>query len=551
MPAKARPKKPLSEYDRKRRFDETPEPTGERGRTTASKRRRTKKPRFVVQQHHASRRHYDFRLEVDGVLASWALPKGPSMNPGDRHLAVHVEDHPFDYRTFEGVIPKGNYGAGSVIVWDEGTWALAEGDDPVKGIENGKLTFTLSGKKLHGLFTLVKMRGARYADGDNWLLIKDHDEFEDRHWKIDDFPNSVKSGRTVDEIAHSVHVQKWISDRFAADSLKAKIRSKPAVPLPHTVGVMLATLIDAPFDDQKWLFEIKWDGFRALCTVDSDGRVDLRSRNDKDLLAKFPELESLSEAFGSLPIIVDGEIVSLDERGRSAFQRLQNRIESRRVRPRREAGTITYVAFDLLFADGRDLRDEPLEERKKLLEHLLVPGHGAMYSKHVIGRGKDLYALARREGLEGIIGKRRDSIYQARRSHDWVKIKALQEQEFVIGGWTDPRGSRTAFGALLLGVYSGKKLTYVGHVGTGFNRALLGAIAEKLKALEVKTSPFTTTPKSNAPAHFVRPELVAEVKFSEWTDEGLLRQPVFLGLRDDKPAGEVVRERAAPAKGIA
>ncbi len=545
MPAK---KKPLSEYDRKRSFERTPEPSGERGRATATKRRSTKKLRFVVQQHHARRLHYDFRLEVGGVLASWAIPKGPSMNPADRRLAVHVEDHPFDYRTFEGVIPAGNYGAGSVIVWDEGTWKLAEGSDPAQEIKNGKIKFVLHGKKLKGLFTLVKMRGARYGDGDNWLLIKDHDEFEDPHWKIEDYPQSVKSGRTVDKIAHSTHVKKWISGRASSTGLKHKIMSKPAARLPRKVGVMLATLIDAPFDDQNWLFEIKWDGFRALCTVTADGRVDLRSRNDKDLLAKFPELESLGEAFSSLPIIVDGEIVSLDERGRSSFQRLQNRIESRRVKPRGGEGAITYAAFDLLYADGRDLRSEPLEERKRLLEQLLIPGHGAIYSKHVIGRGKELFALAQREHLEGIIGKRRDSTYQARRSRDWVKIKALHEQEFVIGGWTEPRGSRAAFGALLLGVYDGDDLVYVGHVGTGFDAELLGAIYKKLKPLELKRSPFTTTPKSNAPAHFVSPKLVAEIKFTEWTDEGLLRQPVFLGLRDDKPAREVIRERAA-AKG--
>jgi bifunctional non-homologous end joining protein LigD len=544
-------KKPLSEYDKKRRFDETPEPSGARGRQTATKRRGTKKLRFVVQQHHARRMHYDFRLEVNGVLASWAIPKGPSLNPADRHLAVHVEDHPFDYRSFEGVIPEGNYGAGSVIVWDEGTWTPLETDDPAKAIADGKLKFTLAGEKLKGMFTLVKMRGARYSSGDNWLIIKDHDEFEDPKWRIDAHAQSVKSGRGVDEIAHSGHVKKWISDRPASSGVKKKITSKQAVRLPGNVGVMLATLVDAPFDDQNWLFEIKWDGFRALCTVDAGGNVGLRSRNDKDLLVKFPELATLGEAFESLPIIVDGEIVSLDERGHSSFQRLQNRIESARPKPRSGEGTMTYVAFDLLFADGRDLREEPLEERKRRLESLIVPGHGAMYSKHVVGRGKDLYALAKREHLEGIIGKRRDSTYQARRSRDWVKVKATREQEFVVGGWTEPRGSRSAFGALLLGVYDGTDLVYAGHVGTGFDGERLDAVYKKLKPLEINESPFKTKPKSNSPAHFVSPKLVAEVKFTEWTDEGQLRQPVFIGLRDDKPARSIVRERAAAKKEIA
>jgi bifunctional non-homologous end joining protein LigD len=314
---------------------------------------------------------------------------------------------------------------------------------------------------------------------------------------------------------------------------------------------MLATLVDAPFDDEKWLFEIKWDGFRALCTIDAAGRVDLRSRNDKDLLSKFPELASLGEAFRSLPIVVDGEIVSLDEKGRSSFQRLQNRIESQRPKTRREQGAMTYVAFDLLYADGRDVRERSLEERKRLLETLLVPGHGAMFSKHVVGRGKELFALAKREQLEGIIGKRRDSLYRARRSREWVKIKATKEQEFVVGGWTEPRGSRSAFGALLLGVYDDKKLEYVGHVGTGFDGALLAAIFKKLKPLERKTSPFVKMPKSNSPAHFVDPKLVAEIRFSEWTDEGYLRQPVFLGLRDDKAPRDVTRERETAAKEIA
>jgi bifunctional non-homologous end joining protein LigD len=548
MPAK---QKPLSEYDAKRRFDATPEPSGQRGRATAAKRRAAKRARFVVQMHHARRLHYDFRLEVNGVLASWGFPKGPSMNPKDRHLAVHVEDHPFDYRSFEGVIPEGNYGAGSVVVWDEGTWALVEGDDPAREIEHGKIKFVLSGKKLRGLFTLVKMRGARYSDGDNWLLIKDHDEFDDPHWSIEKHPESVKSGRTVDEVAHSSHVKKWISDRPATSNLKQKIISQPKARLPRDAGLMLATLVDAPFDDEKWLFEIKWDGFRALCTIDAAGRVDLRSRNDKDLLSKFPELASLGEAFRSLPIVVDGEIVSLDEKGRSSFQRLQNRIESQRPKTRREQGAMTYVAFDLLYADGRDVRERPLEERKRLLETLLVPGHGAMFSKHVVGRGKELFALAKREQLEGIIGKRRDSLYRARRSREWVKIKATKEQEFVVGGWTEPRGSRSAFGALLLGVYDDKKLEYVGQVGTGFDGALLAAIFKKLKPLERKTSPFVKMPKSNSPAHFVDPKLVAEIRFSEWTDEGYLRQPVFLGLRDDKAPRDVTRERETAAKEIA
>lgn len=534
----------LAEYDAKRDFAVTPEPSGETGRATAATRKGRTQLRFVVQKHRASHLHYDFRLEVNGVLASWAIPKGPSMNPGDRRLAMHVEDHPYDYRTFEGIIPEGNYGAGSVIVWDEGTYELAEGDDPAAEIAAGKLKFVLHGKKLRGTFALVKMRGTKYGD-DAWLLIKDRDEFADPGWKIDEHPESVKSGRTIEEIAHSSHVKKWISDRPAQSVNKNLTLHRGAKP-PTDISPMLATLVDAPFDDPYWLFEVKWDGFRAIATVDADGRVSLRSRNDKDLLAKFPELERIGGAFRSLPIVVDGEIVALDEEGKSSFQRLQNRIESRQSRGRR-TDPVTYVAFDLLFADGRDLRGLPLEERKRRLEALIVPDHGVMYSKHVVGTGKKLYELARKAGLEGIVGKRRDSTYQGRRSRDWVKIKIGHEQEFVIGGWTEPRGSRTGFGALLLGVYDGDKLRYVGHVGTGFDTQRLRAILERLRPLETDRSPFTNRPKSNAPAHFVRPELVAQVRFTEWTDEGSLRAPVFLGLREDKPAKEVVREVEAPA----
>ena len=528
----------LKEYKRKRDFSATPEPAGK-------VRAKSGKLVFVVQKHDATRLHYDFRLEANGVLASWAVPKGPSLDPGEKRLAMHVEDHPFEYRTFEGIIPEGHYGAGPVIVWDDGTYELAEGDDPAKEIKKGKIKFILHGHKLKGEFTLVKIRARGGEHGEPWLLIKDKDRYVDPKWSVDDHPKSVQSRKTIEGIAHSRTVKKWISPAKKGKSQ----RPLKAIKLPIISGVQLATAVDAPFDDNEWLFEIKWDGFRALATIEADGSVTLTSRNGKDLLGKFPELADLGHAFRSLPIVVDGEIVALDERGRSSFQRLQNRIESIRG-PRRTAGggKITFAAFDVLFADGRDLRKLPLEERKNILESLIVDGHRVIYSKHVIGDGEKLFKLAEKGGLEGIMAKRRDSEYESgRRTRTWLKIKTAKRQEFVVGGFTDPRGSRSGFGALIVGYYQKGKLIYAGHVGTGFDAKMLAALSARLKKLERKTSPFATTPpKSAAPAHWVSPELVCEVRFTEWTDEGYLRHPAFMGLREDKDAKKVVRESEIP-----
>ena len=536
MPPKG---KALAEYKRKRDFKATPEPSGivhkKRGNLV-----------FVVQKHDATRLHYDFRLEAKGVLASWAVPKGPSLNPGDKRLAMHVEDHPYEYRTFEGIIPEGHYGAGEVIVWDEGTYELAEGTDPAKEIAKGKIKFIMHGHKLKGEFTLVKMggRAAQGESGEPWLLIKDKDRYVKPDWDIDDHPRSVRSRKTIEGIAHSKGVKKWISPRKKS---QAK-RTVKEIKLPIISGVQLATATDAPFDDKDWLFEIKWDGFRALATIASDGSVKLASRNAKDLLTKFPELKDIGAAFRSLPIIVDGEIVALDAEGRSSFQRLQNRIASKGVSRGTGGGDITFAAFDVLFADGRDVRDLPLEERKDILESLIVERHRVIYSKHVIGDGKKLFALAEKRGLEGIMAKRRDAPYESgRRTRTWLKIKTHKRQEFVVGGFTEPGGSRKGFGALIVGYYKKGKLIYAGHVGTGFNAQLLGTLSKRLKTLERKSSPFTTpVPRSTGAPHWISPELVCEVRFTEWTDEGYLRHPAFLGLRVDKDPTSVVREDEVP-----
>jgi bifunctional non-homologous end joining protein LigD len=538
MPRKAKAPEPLAEYVRKRDFAATPEPKGKK-RTASSA------LRFVVQKHRASRLHYDFRLEAGGVLASWAIPKGPSLDTHERRLAMHVEDHPYDYRTFEGIIPKGNYGAGEVIVWDEGTYTLAEGDDPVDEIAHGKIKFILRGKKLHGMFTLVKIKSHGGEAGEPWLLIKDKDEFVDPSYDVNDHPESAKTGKTLDDIAGSTTAKKWQSDRPAA-SAKKRMPAKRAKadPLPRNVSPMLATLADAPFDDPAWLFEVKWDGYRAIAIVAADGTLALTSRNGLDLLKRFKDIGAIGAAFRSLPVIVDGEVCAIDAAGRSSFQALQQADIAVRGTAR---APLTYVAFDLLYADGRDLRELPLEERKARLEKLIVPDRGVMYSKHIIGRGKDFFALAQRESLEGIIAKRRDSPYRMARSRDWFKIKAKHEEEFVIGGWTEPKGSRSEFGALLLGYYEGKKLIFAGQAGTGFNAKLLRDIGAELRKRERKTSPFEAVPRMKPEPHFVKPELVAQIAFAEWTHDGLLRQPVFLGLRRDKRASEVTRERAQPS----
>ena len=488
-----------------------------------------------MQKHRATRLHYDFRLEADGVLASWAIPKGPSLDTGERRLAMHVEDHPYEYRTFEGVIPAGNYGAGEVIVWDEGTYWLAEGSDPAAEIANGKIKFILSGTKLHGMFTLVKIKHSRDQSGEPWLLIKDHDDAVDPAWNVDDHPASVVSGKTLTDIAQQTHPKTWKSNRSAAPAARRAKSAAKADPVPGVIAPMLCTVVAKPFDDPAWLFELKWDGYRAIATVDAAGAVNLSSRTGKDLLHQFSELADLTHAFRSIPVVVDGEICVLDEAGRSSFQALQTREES--------DAPVTFVAFDCLYADGRDLRAEPIEARKERLEALIVPGQRVMYSKHITGAGTELFAFAQEHGLEGIVGKRAGSPYRSTRSRDWIKIKAIRRQEFVIGGWTEPRGARSGFGALLLGVYEGTSLRYAGHVGTGFDGAKLGAISKQLRALARETSPFAgAVPKTNTKAHFVKPQLVAEISFTEWTRDGSLRHPVFVGLRSDKRAADVVRE---------
>lgn len=529
----------LKRYHAKRDFKATPEPRGARAKSS-------KRLRFVIQKHRASRLHYDFRLEADGVLKSWAIPKGPSLNPTDRRLAMHVEDHPYDYRTFEGIIPKGQYGAGEVIVWDEGTYTLAEGTDPATEIGKGKIKFVLDGQKMRGEFTLVRIKGRAGESGDPWLLFKDRDQFVNTKYTIEKDNKSAKTGRTVESYAKDPKAPHWDSGRKASGARAVKEKkSAKRDPIPAITTPELATLVDEAFDDNDWFFEIKWDGYRAICTVREDGKMSLVSRNGLDFLHQFPELEELRTAWKTLPIVVDGEIVSLDANGRSSFQRLQGSFNRQRPSarsPEAKKYPLTYVAFDLLYADGKDLRKTPLEERKALLQRAISDPQLVLYSKHVVGEGRAFFEQAQRRQLEGIIGKLRTSLYYERRTRDWVKIKAQLMQECVIGGFTEPRGSRKGFGALLLGLYDKRKLYYVGHVGTGFDTKTLATMTAQLKKIERKTSPFVNDVESNTKAHWVEPKLVAEVRFTEWTRDGIMRQPAFLGLRLDKKPQECVRE---------
>jgi len=422
-----------------------------------------------------------------------------------------------------------------VIVWDEGTYELAEGDDPADEIANGKIKFIMYGKKLRGLFTLVRIKPRENESGDPWLLFKDHDQYDRKSYDVNDYPESVKSGKTLEDIRGEKHPRTWQSRPKGSKADDPPKGDPPkGDPIPKIATPELATLVDGPFDDNDWLFEIKWDGYRAICFVDAKHKLSLKSRNGNDLLGQFPDLADLARAFKRVPIVVDGEIVSLDSKGRSDFSRLQEYGE--------KGGRLTYVAFDLLYANGRDLRKTPLEERKAALEDIIADDTVVMYSKHVVGKGKALYAQAKKNHLEGIIGKKRASLYYERRTRDWVKIKAQLNEEFVVGGWTDPRGSRKGFGSLLLGAYKGKELHFVGSVGTGFSAKRIGEIMRELEKRARVTSPFAGEVEANAGIHWVKPELVAEVRFTEWTRDLRLRQPAFLGLRTDKPAKTVTFE---------
>jgi bifunctional non-homologous end joining protein LigD len=508
----------LAKYSKKRDFKKTPEPAG----TSAPG--GSHKLAFVVQEHHASQLHYDFRLELDGVLKSWAVPKGPSLNPHDHHLAVHVEDHPYEYRKFEGVIPEGNYGAGNVIIWDEGWYEpRADTTDPIKTLrqeyKKGHLTIVLHGKKLKGEFALIQMHTGK--DDKAWLLIKKGDEYASAT-DVTKQDESIKSHRRVDDLG-------------AANKLP-DLSDCPRVAKPWHVKPMLATLVDDPFSRESWLFEIKWDGFRAIGTKHKD-EIELYSRNDLDFRERFARIAEAMRAFKH-DVIVDGEMAVVDEHGKPHFEWIGDAGQN-------APGTsLHYYIFDILWCDGRDLRSLPLVQRKRLLKSV-IPKHDILrYSDHVETEGLKLFKEMQKEGLEGMVAKRADSPYrEGVRGPDWLKVKTHQRQEVVIGGYTEPRGSRQYLGALLAGVYDHGELVYVGHSGGGIPDKQRKTLRDRLKRLIRKTSPFKTEPKPNAPVHWVRPELIAEMSFSEWTEDNYMRHPVFEGMRDDKAPQNVHREK--------
>ena len=618
----------LDEYKRKRRFEETPEPPPKIGKQS--------KHRFVVQRHDATRLHYDFRLEMEGVLKSWAVPKGPSLDPSDKRLAMQVEDHPVSYFDFEGTIPEGNYGGGTVMVWDVGAWQPLS-PVPVKGeyvpgtdkeavamLAKGDLKFRLKGKRLNGDFALVHIKGRRPGSkGTEWLLIKKKENNVVPGFDIDSFETSILTGRTMKQIAGDAGSKEWTTSRPAtrgklkaawladavaradkkrkaltaesteraekgagktkaeklrrpplaaasetasrakrpkssANSASSAVKALPGAverPMPTKIRPMLASSVEEPFDNPAWLFEIKWDGYRAVAFIEN-GVVRLVSRNQNDLTAQFPELSELPKFVKAQRAILDGEIVALDEQGRPSFSLMQQRTGFQPGKRRiagREGVPVVYYAFDLLYLDGYDLRRVGLEKRKEMLQSVLVKADLVRFSDHYPEKGRDLFQVAGQSGLEGILAKKRDSVYHEERSNDWLKIKITKRQECVIGGYTDPEGSRQYFGSLVLGLYDKRgRLIHVGQAGTGFDQRALKEIYQRLKPLETKTNPFHGEIGGLKKVHFVLPDLVAEIKFSEWTHEtaegGMkLRAPVFMGLRFDKDPQDCRIEDAVPA----
>ena len=574
----------LSLYKKKRNFSETPEPAGKEKTSKGAL-------RFVIQKHDASNLHYDFRLEMEGVLKSWAVPKGPSLNPADKRLAMMVEDHPYDYRTFEGIIPEGNYGAGTVMVWDEGYYEPLEADGKSKKeqdkmllsqLHKGSIKIRMHGKKLKGEFALVKIKSDE--SGKSWLLIK-HNDGHAKEIDITTKNKSVISNKTLAKIAaengselkhpeekKALAKASKVSRKAAAvkttsknvatkkQTSKKSATGKKKVPalksllgksfslvqkstMPTGIKPMLATLADDAFDDENWLYEIKWDGYRALANV-QEGKVKLVSRNNKPFTERYTPV---TDSLAALPFnaVLDGEIIAVNEKGMAEFQLMQN-WQSAPDTP------LQFYIFDIIWLNGYDLTSLPLIERKNLLEEILPKDDDVIkYSSHIMESGKAFFEAAMEQGLEGIMAKRSNSRYTiGNRSADWLKIKVNQRQEVVIAGYTEPRNTRKHFGALILGIYDGDDLVYVGHTGSGFNEKKLDEIYGKLKKLETKKVPFKTKPKTNMPVTWVKPELVCEIKFTEWTKDRIARHPIFMGLRDDKKPKEVVFEKAKTISSI-
>lgn len=515
----------LAEYRAKRSPSETSEPFGS-GASDGEKRL------FVVQKHRATALHWDLRMEMNGVLVSWAVPKGPSPNQADKRLAVHVEDHPLEYASFEGVIPKGNYGAGAMIVWDRGTWTPVE--DPDAGMENGKLLFDLRGYKLRGRWTLVRTKA---GGGKHWLLIKERDAYQDPQGGTEDYPDdSILSGLTVEELGAGGDFGAALRKRCAeSGAAEAPVRAA-------TVQVMTAESSDEPFSRPGWIFEIKYDGYRLLAES-SGGAAALVSRNGNDLTTTFPEVARALRGLPYRSLVMDGEVVVDDKGGIPRFALIQKRgrIERRDAAERAALRLpATYWAFDLLAFEGLDLRKLPLLRRKELLRQVLPTVGPLRYSDHIAERGVEMFRQVADLGLEGVVGKRADSPYAAGRSRAWLKVRQVRSAEFAIHGFTEPKSGTTGFGALHLALRDGKEFVYAGRVGTGFSEALLKDLGERLRAMPEAEPPKGDETPTTERDRWVTPQLVAEVQFKEVTESGVLRQPALVGLRDDKSPEECV-----------
>jgi bifunctional non-homologous end joining protein LigD len=575
----------LREYKRKRDFSTTSEPKGGKPKPKTVR----GASRFVIQKHDARRLHYDFRLEMEGVLKSWAVPKGLPWKQGEKHLAVEVEDHPVDYAEFEGVIPEGQYGGGTVMLWDRGKY-FVYGEQPLKSLRDGKLHLVLEGEKAKGEWTLVRIRG-RDGEKNQWLILKTGADAKPVSKSLED--QSVKTGRTMKQIAQDRDAE-WESNREEKDAsatskFKARIRTAikkkdnagakdetvgPVHRLPNPrsgdragpptitslsdlpsakprfIDPMKPRLVKDPPASGDWIYELKFDGIR-LIAVKTGKKVSLLSRNKNELAGRFPEIVEAVKNLPARECVIDGEVVALDEEGRSSFQLLQAREMEGRESP------VYFYAFDLLQLDGKSLTSLPLDARKSILEQLCADAREPIrYSGNIGGDAKALLDEVKRRGLEGIIGKQRNSIYeQGRRSGAWIKLKCVSEQEFVIGGYTPPQGSRKHFGAILVGYYKDKKLVFAGKVGTGFTAKSLSMLHKKFRAQERSDCPFVDlpskqngqwvqgiTPSMMRKMHWLSPVFVCEIKFAEWTRDGKLRAPVFLGLREDKKPSDVIRE---------
>jgi bifunctional non-homologous end joining protein LigD len=529
----------LMDYESKRKFPGTPEPE-------AGPAHKAGRLVFVVHKHAARSLHYDLRLELEGVLKSWAIPKGPSLDPSVKRLAVMVEDHPFEYKDFEGVIPEGNYGAGSVIIWDRGYWrhpddvsGMASEKTLSEGLKKGNLKFVLEGEKLKGEFALVR---TGRDGGKSWLLMKKRDAHA--AGAILARGRSVVSHRSLEEMLQEEtkgpgRRRKMERIRLGEAMEEEDLARAPVTPMPRQTRPMLATLAREPFDNEDWIFEIKWDGYRALAEI-RDGKVSLYSRNLLSLNERFPAVRDALKGI-TFDALLDGEIVVVDDDGYPDFQMLEDYGRSGK-------GHLLYYVFDLLHFQGHDLTGLPLITRKDILKKVLPSLSGIRFNDHVERDGILFFRTASERGLEGIVGKHRYSTYRpGRRSPQWLKIKTRISQEAVIAGFTEPGGSRRYFGALVLGVHDGKDLVYIGHAGGGFSDRTLKEIRERLDPLTRPDCPFGVKPRTMRPVTWVEPELVCEVLFHGWTREGLMRQPTFLRMREDKDAREVVREEPRSA----